>query len=258
MRKKNVTPCLASKSSPIESDQDFSLSFVLDNASTVNICGCREAFVSLIEDNETTLEWIEKSTTLEPKYKGLIKLEMVDVVTKKKVPVTIEAEFVDGATNLLSQRIMFLKHGFKSQTSDDKETNRLANSPNKWTVDFGIVDGLYRADVVIPRPRKKSLAVLVATTQSTSLALWHMRLAHTNWQAIKEMESKGLVSDLKLARSDRKVEGSCYDCDLAKMKRMSFKKTSHNEPHTFEKVFMDLGFLQVPTMEGHKVYLPDR
>ncbi|KAE9089819.1 hypothetical protein PF010_g18832 [Phytophthora fragariae] len=70
------------------------------------------------------------------------------------------------------------------------------------------------------------------------------------------METKGLVVGLNLRRQARKAKGVCYDCDVAKMKRMSFRKTTPvrtTEP--FKKVYMDLGFISVPKMEGHTVYL---
>lgn len=58
-------PCLSSRT---ESAAGFCLSFVLDNASGVNICGCRDAFFSMTEDNDTVMKWVEKSTTLKPMY----------------------------------------------------------------------------------------------------------------------------------------------------------------------------------------------
>ncbi|OWZ07584.1 Retrotransposon protein [Phytophthora megakarya] len=165
---------------------------------------------------------------------------MTDAVTDKKVTICIEAPFVDGATNIFSQRLMFLQHGFKAQTSDDQETMTLSNP----------------SIVEIPHPRK-TLAVLQTSTQLTSsLKLWHLRFAQANWQTIKEMDEKGLVKGMMLARSERKLKRSCYNCDMAKMKRMSFRNTSPKRPTLpFRKVYMDLGFIQPQSLEGYTMYL---
>ncbi|KAE9003156.1 hypothetical protein PR003_g18451 [Phytophthora rubi] len=254
--KSDAAPCYTNESTTTESANGFCLPFVLDNASSVNICGCRDAFISMTEDTDTVMKWVEKSTTLQPKYKGLVRLVMIDADTMKKVPITIEALFVDGATNILSQRLLFLQHGFKSQTIDDQEYNTLINPTMQYSWRFDITDGLYQSMVEIPRPSKVMSVLQISTDTPSSLKLWHLRLAHANWQTIKEMETKGLVVGLNLRREARKAKGVCYDCDVAKMKRMSFRKTTPvrtTEP--FKKVYMDLGFIQVPTMEGHTVYL---
>ncbi|KAG6572566.1 ABC transporter G family member 31 [Phytophthora cinnamomi] len=249
--------CYTNELSTIESADGLCLPFVLDNASSVNVCGCRDAFISMTEDTVTVMKWVEKSTTLKPKFKGLVRLVMTDAITRMKVPITIEALFVDGATNILSQRLMYVHHGFKSQTSDDQESITLTNSTMKYTWKFGIVNGLYQSVVEIPRSCKVMSVLQISTsTPSSSLKLWHLRLAHANWQAIREMETKGLVVGINLGREGQKAKGECYDCDIAKMKRMSFRKTAPKRTTVpFKKVYMDLGFIQVPTMEGYTVYL---
>jgi len=57
------------------------------------------------------------------------------------------------------------------------------------------------------------------------------------------MEAKELVTGMKLTRAEQKRKKDCVNCDITKMKRMSFH------------VFMDLGFIQPPTVAGHTVYL---
>jgi hypothetical protein len=172
----NAAPCLTSTKT--ESVKGSHLSFVLDNAAEVSVCGNREAFATLTEDNETVMKWVESSTTLKSKCKGLINVVMTDAVTTRKVPITIEALFVDGATNIPSQRELYLKHGYKSQTSDDQETITLTNSVMKHTWRFDIVDGLYRSLMEIPQPREVMAVMQIASTtgqqSSSSLKLWHL------------------------------------------------------------------------------------
>jgi hypothetical protein len=70
------------------------------------------------------------------------------------------------------------------------------------------------------------------------------------------MEAKELVTGMKLTRAEQKRKKDCVNCDITKMKRMSFHKTSPQRTTVpFMNVFMDLGFIQPPTVAGHTVYL---
>lgn len=70
------------------------------------------------------------------------------------------------------------------------------------------------------------------------------------------MEAKKLLTGMRLKQHDRKLKGGCYNCDMAKMKRVSHRKTAPERTTVpFHKVFMDLDFIDVPTLEKHSVYL---
>ncbi|OWZ01800.1 hypothetical protein PHMEG_00026750 [Phytophthora megakarya] len=211
--------CLSSTSSNNESSVGFYMSIVLDNASAL----------------------IENSTTMKPKCKGKVKFVVEDSVTKLKVPVIVEALFVDGTTNILSQRLLFVENGFKSQTSDYQETNTLADPVLKCNWKFDMVGGLYQSVVEILHA-SRTLAVLPISAQSSS--------------TIKDMEAKQLVTGIKLTRDQRRVKENCLNCDMAKMKRMSFKKTKPRRATVaFQKVFIDLAFIQDETIGGNTMYL---
>ncbi|KUF79528.1 5-methyltetrahydropteroyltriglutamate--homocysteine methyltransferase [Phytophthora nicotianae] len=199
------------------------------------------------------MRWFE-NTCKKAQMKGLVKFAVVDATTKKKVWITVEALFVEGATNLLSQRTLYEDHNFCAQTSEDQEVTTLSNQVKHITWEFDMVDGLYQTMVEIPRSQ---LAVLQTTVQpARSLRLWHHRLAHANWQVIREMASKELVRGLELSKEDQRKKGQCFNCDMAKMKRMSFHlKNPSRATNPFDKVLMDLSFIQETTMEGHTMYL---
>ncbi|OWZ13020.1 hypothetical protein PHMEG_00013729 [Phytophthora megakarya] len=123
---------------------------------------------------------IENLTTTKQKYKGKVNVVVVDSVTKLNVPVIVEALFVDGATNIISQRLLFVVNGFRSQASDDQETNILTNLVLKCNWTFDVIGGLYQSVVEIPQA-SRTLAMLQIPTQSSSvLKMWHLRLAHAN------------------------------------------------------------------------------
>uniref|UniRef100_H3H819 CCHC-type domain-containing protein n=1 Tax=Phytophthora ramorum TaxID=164328 RepID=H3H819_PHYRM len=249
------TPCLTSTKVENASGNSFFIPFVLDNASGVNICGCKEAFVSLTSECDTVMKWFDNSRK-KAQMKGLIKFAIVDAQTKARVWITVEALYVEGATNLLSQRKLYKEYGFFAQTSKDQEVTTLTNRVKHIAWQFEMVGDLYQTMVEVPRSQP-TLAVLQTSAQPTrKLRMWHYRLAHANWQVIKDMSSKEMVKGLELTKEDRCGKANCLDCDMAKMKRMSFKKaTPERATVPFVKVLMDLGFLGVPTLEGNNVYL---
>ncbi|OWZ13021.1 hypothetical protein PHMEG_00013730 [Phytophthora megakarya] len=70
------------------------------------------------------------------------------------------------------------------------------------------------------------------------------------------MEAKQLVTGMKQTRDQRSVNENFLNCDMAKMKRMSFKKTKPKRATVaFEKAFMGLVFIQDETIGGNSVYL---
>ncbi|EGZ11399.1 hypothetical protein PHYSODRAFT_518413 [Phytophthora sojae] len=187
---------------------------------------------------------------------GQIKFAIVDAHTKTRVWIAVEVLYVEGATNLLSQRMLYKEYGFFAQTSEDQEVTTLTHRVKHITWTFDMVGELYQTMVEVQRPQP-TLAVLQTSAQPTrKLRKWHHRLALANWQVIKDMSSKEMVRGLELTKEDRSGKAQCIDCDMAKMKRMPFKKTTPERAKVpFVKVLMDLGFLSVPTLEGNTVYL---
>ncbi|KAE9213995.1 hypothetical protein PF005_g9995 [Phytophthora fragariae] len=252
---KRPMPCFTGTEVENASGNSFFIPFVLDNASGVNICGCKEAFVSLTSECDTVMKWFDNSRK-KVQMQGLIKFAIVDAQTNARVWITVEAFYVEGATNLLSQRKLYKEYGFLAQTSEDQEETTLTNRVKYIAWKFDIIADLYQTTVEVPRSLQ-TLAVLQTSAQPTrNLRMWHHRLAHANWQVIKDISSKEMVKGLELTKEDRCGKADCLDCDMAKMKRMSFKKTTPKRSSvSFVKVLMDLSFIAVPTLECNTVYL---
>ncbi|KAG3005986.1 hypothetical protein PC121_g16676 [Phytophthora cactorum] len=103
----------------------------------------------MTEGNDMVATWVEKSTTLQRKYKGMVMMVMVDAVTKTKKVITVDALWVDAATKILSPRLMYTQLGHKTQMNDDQDTNTLFNpvlkihleAPHsRWLVSVGCGD----------------------------------------------------------------------------------------------------------------------
>ncbi|POM64845.1 Hypothetical protein PHPALM_19568 [Phytophthora palmivora] len=197
-------PCFTNPVVGKDPGNSFYIPFVLDNASGVTICGCREAFVSLTSNCDTTMRWFE-NTRVKAQMKGLVKFAIFDANTQKKVWITLEALHVDRATNLISQRKLYEEYGYCVHTSEDQEITTLKNCVKHCNWQFNMVGGLYQTMVEIPKPQPP-LAVLQTLVQTPrSLRLWHQRLAHANWQVIKDMATQGLVSSLELSKLDMQL-----------------------------------------------------
>ncbi|POM60532.1 hypothetical protein PHPALM_30603 [Phytophthora palmivora] len=68
------------------------------------------------------------------------------------------------------------------------------------------------------------MTVLQTSHQAkNTLRLWHLRLTHANGQAIKTMAAEKLAKGLELSKSELNSKSRCYNCKMAKMKRMSFR-----------------------------------
>ncbi|KAF4043785.1 hypothetical protein GN244_ATG03655 [Phytophthora infestans] len=216
-------PCFANPNAEKKSDKSFNIPFVLDSASGVNICGCREAVVSVTLDCNTVMKWFE-NTYKKAQMKGLVKFAIVDAATKMKVWIPVEALFVEGTTNLLSQRVLYKDNGFFAQISESQEVTTLPNRVKHIIWDFDMVSGLYQTMVGLPRSQ---LAVLQTAAQpARSLRLWHYRPEHANWQVIQEMASKGFVRGLELSKEDQGKKGQCYNCGICKDEKDVF--SPHN------------------------------
>ncbi|KAE8968482.1 hypothetical protein PF005_g27951 [Phytophthora fragariae] len=77
-------PCFANPEVEKKTESSFYIPFVLDNASGVNIWGCRDAFVSLTSDCDTVMKWFE-NTRKKAQMKGWVKFAIIDALTKTKV-----------------------------------------------------------------------------------------------------------------------------------------------------------------------------
>ncbi|GMF29789.1 unnamed protein product [Phytophthora fragariaefolia] len=203
----------------ITQNESVCVPFVLDNAAGVHICGCRDAFESLSNDCDVKMTWFDHTEKKAGQY-GIVKFIAVDAVTGERVQISVDAVFDNGAMNLLSQRLLLMKHGFRAQISEDQQSTTLTQPLKKWVWKYDMVDGLYESMVEVRRS-KTAMTVLKKSPQSGSnLRLWHLRLAHANWNVIKLMAEKELVGGLELSNAERKTKARCYNCEMAKMKRM--------------------------------------
>ncbi|GMF45469.1 unnamed protein product [Phytophthora fragariaefolia] len=200
-----------------------------NNTAGVHICGCRDEFESQSNDCDVRMTWLDH-TFKKAEQHGIVKFIVVDAVTRERVQISVDAVFDGGATDLLSQRLLLKEHGFRAQISEGQQSMTLTQPIKNWVWRFDMVDGLYQSMVDVRRP-KPAMTVLKKSPQSGS----HLRPIDESRE-----EDKSAFPKLR----------------MAKMKRMSFRKTSLKRTEVpFGKIIMDLGFHSEPIMEGYKVYM---
>ncbi|KAF0721747.1 hypothetical protein Ae201684_018925 [Aphanomyces euteiches] len=138
-------------------------------------------------------------------------------VDKDQVLTRDQVMYVPGLTkNLLSLRKL-LQDGFKiaKWTSDSaiqiKDTLALKSQ---------VQHGLYVLCV-----GQEEVNAFTVRKEIPKIVLWHLRLAHLNFGAIKQAAKDGVVEGLTLNPSDYKQSFSCETREVAKAKRMSYKQT---------------------------------
>lgn len=77
------------------------------------------------------------------------------------------------------------------------------------------------------------------TSQTESVAIWHARLSHVDYQMLQKISSKKLVDDMPTSKSIH--EDVVYQgCQYEKSQSLPFKTSTNRISTLFELVHMDL------------------
>lgn len=228
--------------------------FILDNAATMHTCGDCDAFTELSSGSGRTMLWFDNSKR-EAEGVGVVQIGVWNASRNSWDPFALNCYFVNGSTNLLSQRKLFRDLGLRASVSYDQDEIVLKNEGVAWRFQLDARDELYKMVV-----RKVAIAKLnwqahqinsISATHSQLFRLWHARLAHAHSSTMKGMVRRQTVDGLGLGRYELKTDLECLTCECAKMKRMSFKNTRpYRATRPFERVLMDLAFSTVESPGG--------
>lgn len=120
---------------------------------------------------------------------------------------------------------------------------------------FSTVPGTPYLVPLAPEPAKlateSTLAGSTRDSGAVSLMEAHQNLGHPGLNSILEMEQSGCCEGFKLL--DR-IKKECEDCLLEKSRRSPFKTLSTPAPRPFYRLFVDLGFVEHPDVDGNQIY----
>ncbi|OWZ03106.1 hypothetical protein PHMEG_00025224 [Phytophthora megakarya] len=96
---------------------------------------------------------------------------------------------------------------------------------------------------------------LVAKRDTSALERWHLRYAHLNYPALRQMISHetatGFVG-LDSGDAEEPID-KCWTCRASKLKRMSYKKTlTRRSTECYQKLMSDMCYVGVETHNGYK------
>ncbi|KAE9017114.1 hypothetical protein PR001_g14482 [Phytophthora rubi] len=99
----------------------------------------------------------------------------------------------------------------------------------------------------------------ISRTSSTA-ARWHLRFAHLNYPALRQMAVNETVVGLEdlsadADRSSGGVGGKCWTCTASKLKRMSYKQThTRRATEPFQKLMSDMCSIGDLTYDGYRCF----
>lgn len=192
----NVVRVCSSSSGFTRGDQT---TFVLDNAAATHTCGVKRAFTSFSDGQGRMMTWFNGAKCTEDGH-GTVKL-MIPTDTS----LSVDACYVNGAMNLLSQRRLFMDHGLRATVKKDQNEMVLASDDGgvKLTFVLDPIDGLYKMTAWL----LGALPAVWSTSRSdrTSLTLWHARLAHAHVGTVRTMARSSAVPQCRRPRTQAVV-----------------------------------------------------
>ncbi|KAG3119069.1 hypothetical protein PI124_g4818 [Phytophthora idaei] len=228
--------------------------WMLDSGAGAHVCVDGGSFVKLTRDPMMALDWQGGVDVNE--YSGLIRLRVANTKLLE-LPGTRYAP--DGATNLISQRILE-RTGWKPSYSDtDDEQSRV-----KYFDKDGVrleftkgADGFYWMKSCPVLEAALMMARSVETLEDNIAMKLHLKLAHLNEAAMKKMVKDGLANGMSGLMVDdfKKTPLKCIACEEAKAKRMSFKRQQGKRASECgARLMSDVCYVGITTPGGAKYF----
>ena len=137
---------------------------------------------------------------------------------------------------------------------------RVAISQNQTTLMVGerIGKSLYHLAICpkLSNNHKTKYSACFAVPSSTSMALWHQRLAHTSYRTISKMATNEEVHGLNIPNNKATPTHPCPGCLSGKMHRLPFPIGRTRANQTGQLIHADVcGPMHVPTPSGARFFV---
>ncbi|RHY42578.1 hypothetical protein DYB34_012134 [Aphanomyces astaci] len=170
--------------------------WILDSACTADVTGNKALFTKLARTQLSALLLTDNST-VQSMHMGLLSIQ-VDADHRLDRP---KAKFVPNLKkNLLAFRLL-LRDGFQVAKWDLDVAIMILDT---FVLKFTHHRGLY-----VLQPYEEHINSCLVRQSTPKLILWHLRLAHLNFAAIKQAARDGTMEGLHLSKSDLAQGYSC-------------------------------------------------
>ncbi|XP_075475084.1 retrovirus-related Pol polyprotein from transposon TNT 1-94 isoform X1 [Primulina tabacum] len=213
----------------------------IDTGTTRHVCSDKEMFATLEESMNGEKLFMGNSATSEIKGQGKVVLKMT---SGKKLTLNNVLYVPDIRKNLVSGSLLN-KHGFRIVFESDK----VVLSKSGMFVGKGYVcNGLYKLNVKAVKPVMNKVNTFAYLLESS--CLWHGRLGHVNYDAIRRLINMKSILAFQIDKQHK-----CETCVEAKLTRSSFRTIERNsEP--LDLIHSDICDLKgVQTRGGNKYFI---
>ncbi|KAG2896134.1 hypothetical protein PC117_g23078 [Phytophthora cactorum] len=240
--------------------------WMIDIGAGVHVCNDWTAFTSLQEDTMSFVGWQGESSR--SKAVGHVNVCTKDAKSGRDVVLELEDTRYasSGIRNLLSLERLeqqgWVPSYSESATSEDRQM-RLDHGDVRLLLHKR--SGHYWLKVKRTTANAKMCVMTVADRQSTVMR-WHMKFAHLNGQALKQLVLKDMATGFdSLKASDFDKPLKCISCQMTKQKRRSYgrhEKRSkvcygRHEKHSnvcYERLMSDVCYVGLETTGGNRYF----
>lgn len=101
---------------------------------------------------------------------------------------------------------------------------------------------------------KSAEAYALHNAKILDIEMWHKRVAHMNYQRLKNLPQSGLVLGISILQN-APPKCICKACEFGKSSRRPFSHEGIRSRRSLELIHSDLWTPSVPTLNGHKYYV---
>ncbi|KAE8886485.1 hypothetical protein PF003_g29613 [Phytophthora fragariae] len=227
--------------------------WMVDTGAGVHVCTDWSAFSSLREDSVSFIGW--QGDTSKSEACRQVNIGTIDVVSRTEVTLELEdARYTSGGlTNLLSLERLE-QCGWVPSYSDTEDPTQRVMYLDRGGVRLEMPkrDGHYWLQTKRAAAGDVNMCMVTTTQKQSQLMRWHMRFAHLNAQAMKQMVLKDMVDSMKsLKLKDFDEPLDCIACATAKQKRRSYKRHNKRSKVCYERIMSDVCPIGVETIGGN-------
>ncbi|POM70083.1 Hypothetical protein PHPALM_13542, partial [Phytophthora palmivora] len=229
--------------------------WVLDTATDVHVC----TDMSLLDNPQRDNEHLFLDFDGQPKGERLVgdvRIIVTNLNGNQEEVLTLigTVHTPTGPDNLLSSHLLE-ENGWKMTFERENRKYCCYLMKNEAKLRLEKKRGRYRLQARSSGDREVHIISQAAKRVTSALERWHLRYAHLNYPALRQMISHDTATGFEGLDSNNTEEPTdkCWTCRASKLKRMSYKKTiTRRTTECYQKLMSDMCYVGVETHNGYK------